>query len=231
MRRNASAFTLVELLVVIGIIAILVAMLLPALAGARKQAQATECQSNLRQLYMAQTFFANDNAGRWAHPAALSEIDQWQERLAKYLPQTTEAKRRIFNCPSVPYDRVQFAHLPTYGVNPCLIMPNWLSRRDRKFNTSEVILMGEKQPSSNDYLVTEDKYFVNPSAEGPVWMISVNHNSLTSYRHAKGTKMNLLMADGHVRAMEARELVRDSGHWYWGGVELEEYEYGGPCCE
>ena len=58
------AFTLVELLVVVGIIAILIAILLPALRRAREAANAVQCSSNQRQLMMAFLMFANDNKGR-----------------------------------------------------------------------------------------------------------------------------------------------------------------------
>ena len=59
--KNGKFFTLVELLVVIGIIAVLAAMLMPALGKAREKAKQTECINNLKNFSLSTTMYSNDN--------------------------------------------------------------------------------------------------------------------------------------------------------------------------
>jgi len=70
--QSKKAFTLVELLVVIGIIAVLISILLPSLNAARRSAQAVKCMSNLKQIFVASEFYANDSAS--AYPMSQMQI-------------------------------------------------------------------------------------------------------------------------------------------------------------
>lgn len=110
---SSSGFSLIELLVVIGIIGVLAALLLPALSRAQQQARSMECVNNLRQLYLANTMYASEWNGRFV-PAApdldgpggglvrwhgtrktpLEAFDSSQGPLAQYL---TDA--RVKECP------------------------------------------------------------------------------------------------------------------------------------
>ena len=111
-----GGFTLVELLVVIGIIALLISILLPALNSARRQAAEVKCASNIRQLGLALLNYATEHKGRLppnlnrldpSAPPGANNFNYWYdvERIGKYLPKaivesTGSIGGPIMYCPS-----------------------------------------------------------------------------------------------------------------------------------
>ena len=131
---RAAGFTLVELLVVIGIIAILTAILLPAMGAAREQAKRVVCANDIRVFGQSVTLYANQNKGKvpmhhgganWLWDLAYDSRD-WFVDVAK-------VPREMFYCPSYTHEtegQWDFCGVP--GSNPdnfAIIGYYWLGKR------------------------------------------------------------------------------------------------------
>ncbi|MBM4027232.1 MAG: type II secretion system protein [Planctomycetes bacterium] len=111
MRRIRHGFTLIELLVVISIIAILMAIMMPALQRVKTQAQEMRCRANLKQYGLVQTMYLDDSDGRY--PSA------WRSLVRTEAPVSGYQRYCRWHDPRYPADGPLWNYMPQSEVNLC----------------------------------------------------------------------------------------------------------------
>ncbi len=225
--RQPGGFTLIELLVVIAIIALLLSILLPSLHGAREQARAAVCGSNIRQLALANTGYAFEHAGRLCPGAAGARLEnrrrwhgtraggdvEFDPCLGPLVPYLT-ADARIRECPSfADYIRVGGFERGNggYGYNQSYIGRVLKKKSNGSFEiiTDQTGVLIERVRRPAETLMFADTAFA-AMAEGVIEYSFAEPRLHPEYLHYEGARMdpsihfrhsgraNVVWCDGHV---------------------------------
>jgi prepilin-type N-terminal cleavage/methylation domain-containing protein/prepilin-type processing-associated H-X9-DG protein len=230
---SKHGFTLVELLVVIGIVALLIAILMPALTRARQSAQAAVCASNIRQLHIASIGYASENRGYWppAHfdyTTVATNLHRWHGTRATVndpfdlagSPLKAFLTGRVKECPSFEPAKAGFeASAGGYGYNnqylgsSLAVEPGTPGADNRPAKMSQVRKPAETiafaDAAFGDPALIEYS-FVEPPIAITQWGNFPNSPSIHFRHHGKA---NICWADGHV-TLEAMAWTRPEPNFY-----------------
>lgn len=195
-KRNTGEFTLIELLIVIAIIAILAAMLLPALAKVRERVRTTECLSSLKQVGIFMGIYNSDYRGFYPPLKIGSSYSSnlWAKTLADLYMSGLSYKQyyKKFACPSkkAPYESTLDPWGVTYGMNAYLASPDPGSVPFYGYTHAHPGLW--KYPART--VLNNDSRF--PDLHYKAYLVSTSYATY-QWGHNSATGINILCMDGH----------------------------------